>query len=153
MGSATVDAPSRTIHTTALQAKNAQAVSRRLEDAGPVGSIEIMIGMPGGTSVPLPKDLREIVIGALNAVAEGATVTIGHLPAELTTTAAARLLGVSRPTLMKDVASGALPAHKVGSHTRLRSEDVLELRAVRRAAQRKAALELLALGDELDEFN
>ncbi len=41
----------------------------------------------------------------------------------MTTTVAAQRIGISRPTLMKAIRSGDLPAHKVGSHFRIRTED------------------------------
>ena len=41
----------------------------------------------------------------------------------MTTTVAAQRIGVSRPTLMKAIRAGELPAHKVGSHFRIRTED------------------------------
>jgi hypothetical protein len=45
------------------------------------------------------------------------------------------------------VAAGEVPAHKVGTHTRLRAADVLELRRARIARQREAFTQLLALED------
>jgi excisionase family DNA binding protein len=83
----------------------------------------------------------------VDAVAAGAAVTVGALPDELTTTAAAELLGVSRPTLMKLIGSGEVAAHKVGTHTRLRTADVVAFRRARLARQRRAFEELLAAED------
>jgi excisionase family DNA binding protein len=99
--------------------------------------------------VPAPTELSRLLSVIVDTVARGGVVTVGAMPEILTTTAAAEVLGVSRPTLMKLVAAGEIPAHKVGSHTRLRTADVLEFRRARLERQRAAVVELLEveLGD------
>lgn len=74
-------------------------------------------------------------------------MTIGSLPRELTTTTAAAVLSISRPTLMTLIKNGTIPAHKAGSHTRLYAEDVLTARAARRARERAAFARLRDLDD------
>ena len=76
-------------------------------------------------------------------------MTVSAIPQEVTTSTAAAMLGISRPTLMKLVTDGAIPAHKVGTHTRLLSGDVLEVKRARRERERAAFAELLELeGDD-----
>jgi excisionase family DNA binding protein len=70
------------------------------------------------------------------------------VPEDVTTTTAAKLLGVSRPTLMKMIAGGDLPSHKVGTHARLKADQVLAFKRARLARQRKAFDELLDLEDD-----
>lgn len=103
----------------------------------------------GDVAAPLPKELSRIITDVVRVLARGGTVTIGALPEDVTTTVAARMLGVSRPTLMKMIARGDIPAHKVGSHSRLRSEDVLAARATRRQRQRDAFAQLRELEDDV----
>lgn len=92
--------------------------------------------------IHVPAELAELVRTVLSAVASGASVTIAAMPDELTTTVAAKELGISRPTLMKMIRNGEIDSHKVGSHTRLRTEDVHALRRRKRDAQRAAFAEL-----------
>ena len=70
----------------------------------------------------------------------------------MTTTVAAQRIGISRPTLMKAIRSGDLPAHKVGSHFRIRTEDADAFRKgllKKTVAQKEQALkELWELEDE-----
>lgn len=99
-------------------------------------------------SRPLPPALAKILAEIVEAIASGHTVVVGSLPEELSTTVAAQQLGISRPTLMKMIRSGEIAAHKVGSHHRLKSADVLAFRRERRAAQRRALAELNELLDE-----
>lgn len=108
----------------------------------------LAVGRPKGTS-PLPRELGVLLQQILDAIAHGKTVTISSLPEDLTTSAAASLLGVSRPTVVKLIRDGVLPAHKVGSHHRIKSRDVLALRRERRQRERAAFEALLELeGDE-----
>lgn len=102
-------------------------------------------------ATPVPIELARLLAHVIEGIAEGRTMTVGTLPREITTTVAAAQLGVSRPTLMKMVAAGELPAHKVGSHTRLLTEDVLAFRRRRLERQRAELDELLALEDELED--
>lgn len=84
----------------------------------------------------LPQELRSVVEQVIRATAEGKTITLRTLPEELSTTEAARQLGMSRPTLMKLVRNGDLASHKVGSHTRLLLEDVRTFQRTERQRQR-----------------
>lgn len=62
---------------------------------------------------------------------------------------AARILGVSRPTLMKMIGSGVVASHMVGSHHRLLAEDVYAVLRARRDRERAAFSELMELeGDD-----
>lgn len=108
----------------------------------------ITVGLRGGDSVEMPAQLTALVSQILDLVSRGCTVTVGSIPNEVTTTVAAKMLNISRPTLMKLVHEGALPSHKVGSHTRLLSRDVLAHKEVQRAAQREAFDQLRELEDE-----
>ncbi|MDR1187787.1 MAG: excisionase family DNA-binding protein [Bifidobacteriaceae bacterium] len=103
-----------------------------------------------GQRVRVPQELARMLRRVVEAVAEGGKVSIADLPLDLTTTEAARQLGVSRPTLMKLIDSGQLAAHKVGSHRRIRTEDLLTLRHAQLEAQRHAFDELLELEAELE---
>jgi len=105
-----------------------------------------------GSVKELPASIQRMLLGALTSIAQQGSVTIGQLPESLTSTVAADLLGVSRPTLMKWVKEGRISSSKKGSHARFSRDEVLELRD-RNAATRRAALdELRALDEEHQEF-
>lgn len=99
-------------------------------------------------STAVPPPLAAILRQVLEAVASGGAVTVMPMPEELTTTAAAEQLGISRPTLMRMIRDGALPAHKVGTHHRVRSADIRAFKQERLARQRRALEELMALEDD-----
>lgn len=100
--------------------------------------------------VSLPFELARILARVIEVMARGGSVTIGSVPEELTTTVAAELLGISRPTLMKMIRSDEIPSHPVGSHRRLKHGDVLAFKRARLEQQRQAFDELRALEDSLD---
>jgi len=102
--------------------------------------------------VGLPPELASILATVLEVMARGGSVTIGSLPEELTTTVAADQLGISRPTLMKMIQNGEIPAHRKGTHHRLKRSDVLAFKRARLERQRQAFDELRALEDELDQM-
>lgn len=99
--------------------------------------------------VELGEEIRSLLQQIITIIGEGGTVTVGSLPEVVTTTVAADLLGMSRTTLMKLVRSNDIPSRQVGSHTKLRRDDVLSFRRERLRKQRNALDELLAFEDEL----
>jgi excisionase family DNA binding protein len=104
---------------------------------------------PEGERVELPPSAVEALKVVIDALMRGQSVTLVSQDKELTSQEAADMLHVSRPHLIKLLDQGAMPFHRVGSHRRLRVEDVLAYRE-RRNAERKAALaELTRLSEEL----
>ena len=102
--------------------------------------------------------LNQVISRVLRALAQGQSIDIQPVPRDLTTTVAAQRIGISRPMLMKAIRSGELPAHKVGSHFRIRPEDADTFRKnllAQKVAENKRALqELWAFEEEnnLDEI-
>ena len=134
------------ILTTDREAELARGV---LDDlTGPSGSLSIHRDQ--GTTVPLPREVGVILQHVLSAMARGEAVTVTTMPEELTTTTAAEILGVSRPTLSQMAKRGEIPSHKVGSHTRFASKDVFGALRARRERERAAFAELRDL-EWLDE--
>lgn len=99
----------------------------------------------GADAHPLPPELDGVLRTVLSVLARGGTVTITATPQEVTTTTAAGILGVSRPTVMKMIRDGDLPAHKAGTHHRILTSDVYAVLDARRARERTALEELLDL--------
>ncbi|AII10381.1 helix-turn-helix domain-containing protein [Rhodococcus opacus] len=129
-----------TVVTGRGAAKTALTVtSTEVEQAGSVD--------PATLASAVPPELARILATVVSVVAAGGTVTIGSVPSEVTTTTAAHILDISRPTLMKLISEGEIPAHKVGTHTRLKSSDVLAYQERLRDTQRAAFDDLRAFED------
>lgn len=104
-----------------------------------------------GRNVDLPKDVSVIVTTVLESLSKGSRVVILTTPKELRTTAAAEMLGISRPTLLKLVREGELPSHKVGAHHRFLLNDVLEYRDKQQEIKREHFLAVRGSLDELED--
>ncbi|WP_313096117.1 helix-turn-helix domain-containing protein [Corynebacterium variabile] len=97
----------------------------------------------------LPPEINAVISKVLHAIKEDLPISISTLPREVTTTTAASMLGITRPTLMKHVRAGQLPSHMVGSHHRLFSRDVLAFREELKEEKRQAVFALMDLENEL----
>jgi excisionase family DNA binding protein len=87
----------------------------------------------GGRSLEVPAPVDRALRTVVEALATGDAVTVVPLHQQLTTTQAARLLEVSRPTLISLLKRGEIPFSLTGSHRRVRLADVLAYRARRLA--------------------
>jgi excisionase family DNA binding protein len=120
-----------------------------VEEAGDERMLDLFLGTATGRTLPLSPELAQFVDHMLRRVAQGGTVSVVSLPEILTTSAAADVLGISRPTLMKLIRDGKLPAEKAGTHHRLRLADVEALRVERENERHSTFEQMRALDDEL----
>ena len=130
--------------TTEREAALADEVLNQLD--GPEGVL--VVERDGELAATVPPEVGLIIQQVLDVMARGGVVTISSLPKEMTTTTAAAVLGVSRPTLMAMIRDGRIAAHRVGSHHRLMADDVFAERSARRARERAAFADLQEALDE-----
>lgn len=79
--------------------------------------------------IELPAGAVAMLTDILESMAAGRGVTIIPEDAELTTVQAAEMLNVSRPFLIKLLEEGTIAHRKVGTHRRIRMEDVVAYKA------------------------
>ncbi|CCH78928.1 DNA-binding protein, excisionase family [Nostocoides japonicum T1-X7] len=113
---------------------------------GPEGRLQVE--HEGQLSGPIPAEIGRILQHVLEVMATGGTVTISSAPEELTTSSAAAILGISRPTLLKIAAEGRIPSHRVGTHTRFMANDIFSARRARRERERVAFAALREAEDD-----
>ena len=109
-----------------------------LQSLPSLGAATFRVTDAEGRVVSLPLDVQRLISQVLTSVAQRGEITISRVPEELTSTVAAEILGVSRPTLMKWAKEGAIATHKRGTHTRFKRDDVLKLKQ-QRAEERAQA--------------
>ena len=97
-----------------------------------------------------PPALASFIESILARVARGENVSVSRPSEVLTTTEAAEHLGISRPTLMKRLREGEIDYFQVGSHTRLRREDVAVYKQRRHARARDEFDAIRDLDNEIE---
>lgn len=107
------------------QAQSAAAEIIRLLDE--TGSHNLQLRGPYG-DVELPPSLVAVIQRICGYLANGSALTIVPYHAELTTQAAANLLGISRTRLIQLIDRGDLKVRREGAHRRLPIADVLAYR-------------------------
>ena len=119
-------------------------------------TLDALIGGPkpvsarfGAEKVDIPTPAVRLLRVVLDQMAHGRGVALTPLHAELTTRQAADLLQVSRTHLVQLLDEGRIPCRKVGTHRRVRVEDVLAYRREKESRRREALDELTALDQEI----
>jgi excisionase family DNA binding protein len=116
----------------AVRRPRKQGVTIRSDGGGP------------GTAVTVPHEAFELFLEILGQMANGNAVTIVPVHAELTTQAAAELLNVSRPYLVELLESKKIPCRKVGTHRRIRFDDLMAYKEQDDLERRAVLAELTA---------
>ena len=96
-----------------------------------------------GHDLVLPRQAISLLRDLLAEMAQGHAVTVVPTHAQLTTQEAANLLNVSRPHLVGLLESGRIPFSKVGTHRRIRYQDLMTYKC-ERDEEAAAALDELA---------
>ena len=89
-------------------------------------------------TLSLPRKSAEKMLALLDAERTTGAVVV-PVKEVFTTTEAATMLGISRPTLMKLVDSGEIDHLKVGTHHRITAQAILGFQRARTARRQKAA--------------
>lgn len=132
----------------------AQTEAKKL--LGDSNETAVTLTVSGNESQEIGDALSQVIQQVLHALAQGQRIEIQTSPQYLTTTMAARRIGISRPTLMKAIRSGELPAFKVGSHFRIRTGDADAFRKTlleKTIAQKEQALKDLWKFEEENNLN
>ncbi len=101
-----------------------------------------------GEQIEIPPSAFVALKLAVESLSRGMVVSLLPEGVELTTQEAADLLHLSRPYLVKLLEGGEMPFTKVGTHRRVRLDDVLAYRAVRARKRRDALVELTRLSED-----
>ncbi len=134
----------------ATQAQEALDSLRPLESGTGLRTVRVRSSNAEEVSVAVPQEAFELFIEILVHMANGSAVTLVPVHAELTTQAAADLLNVSRPYLIRLLEAEEIPHSMVGSHRRVRAEHVLAYKRRREAASEQALAELAEIAQEHD---
>lgn len=98
----------------------------------------------------LPPATAALIYDVLRYAGDNGAAVVVPTNRDVSTMEAARLLGMSRSTVVRLIADGQLPSTKAGTHRRLRLVDVLDYRrrARQRAEETATAARLAAVAEE-----
>src|SRR6266851_1602274 len=119
------------VERTVLPPEHPEGLTGVLALLAPESAGHATLTGPDGTRLELPGE----VVAALS---QGLAITVAPHQTVLSTSEAAQLLGVSRPTLVRLLESGQIPFDKPGRHRRVRLADLLAYQE--RSRRRRAAL-------------
>jgi len=102
-------------HSEAKQAEEtSRMLSPRLRSKTPLRLR--VVGAPEDETVVLPVSALKMLVGILDEMGRGNTVTLIPVHVELTTQEAADMLSISRPSLIQMLDEGKIEYRKVGTH-------------------------------------
>ena len=117
-------------------------------DAPTPGQHHLLTAPGSGQGVEVPEQVLQVLRQVVGAMRSGQAVAVVPVTESVSTTQAAVLPGVSRPTVVKLLEQGAMAYEQVRSHRRIDLSEVMAYRQARREAQHA---DLDALGGDDDE--
>ena len=132
-----------------LAEKSSQVLATHMH-ADDTYTIQLVENDHVAASTKLPSSAFRLLVDILTEMAAGNSVSLVPVHNELSTQAAADLLGVSRPYIVKLVEEGAIPFHKVGKHRRVYAKDILDYKEKISKAREKTLQKLTEQAQKLD---
>ena len=93
--------------------------------------------------IRIPLSALKVLAEVLKAMGEGKMISIVPIAAEVTTQAAAEILGCSRPYVVKLLEEGRIPFVKVGKHRRIKFEDVMKFQQSMKKQQKQHLIDIM----------
>lgn len=139
-----IERPSKAEQKTAMVSHSTlESTLKHIRSENPVIEIE-----ETGKRFKIPRRALELLVKILEQTSKGIPVSIVPIATEITTQAAAEMLGCSRPHLVKLLEKGEISYTKVGKHRRIKYSDVVEYNKQRKAEQRKRLIEMMKKDEE-----
>lgn len=98
--------------------------------------------------IRIPIYALRLLAKILMELSRGNPISIVPIASEITTQAAAELIGCSRPHIVRLLEEGKIPYTKVGKHRRIKYEDLAKFKKQMKSRQRNKIQELMQLDEE-----
>lgn len=103
--------------------------------------------------IKIPLKALKLLARILKATSQGQPISLVPIATEMTTQAAAELLGCSRPHFVKLLEDGNIPFTLVGRHRRVKFEDVMNYKKEMKSKQEKLLIEMMKSDEELGLYD
>ena len=131
--------PSKEEQKVAMESYNALAeVLGRLHEENTKIEIE-----ETSDKIKIPLKALKLLAKILKVTGQGKPISIIPIATEMTTQAAADLLGCSRPHLVKLLEEGEIEYTKIGKHRRVKFEDVVAYKKRMKAKQQELLIKIM----------
>lgn len=98
--------------------------------------------------IKIPLKALQLLAQILKETSQGKPISIVPVATEITTQAAAELLGCSRPHLVKLLEKGEINFTKIGKHRRIKYQDIIDYKRKMKAEQRRLLIEIMKADEE-----
>ena len=141
--------PSKKEQIAAMKSYNALAATlEELHSENPEIEIE-----ETAEKIKIPLKALKLLAMILKATSQGQPISLVPIATEMTTQAAAELLGCSRPHFVKLLEEGNIPFTLVGRHRRVKFEDVMNYKKEMKSKQEKLLIEMMKSDEELGLYD
>jgi len=141
--------PSKKEQIAAMESYNALAATLgELRSENPEIEIE-----ETAEKIKIPLKALKLLAEILKATSQGKPISLIPIATEMTTQAAAELLGCSRPHFVKLLQEGNIPFTLVGRHRRVKFEDVIKYKKDMKLKQEQLLIDMMKSDEELGLYD
>lgn len=141
--------PSKKEQITAMKSYNALvATLEELHSENPEIEIE-----ETAEKIKIPLKALKLLAKILKATSQGQPISLVPIATEMTTQAAAELLGCSRPHLVKLLEEGKIPYTMVGRHRRVKFEDAMKFKKEMKMKQERVLIDIMKSDEDLGLYD
>jgi excisionase family DNA binding protein len=98
--------------------------------------------------IKIPLSALKLLGEILKAMGQGKLISLVPIATEVTTQAAAEILGCSRPHLVKLLEDGKIAFTKVGKHRRIKFDDIMKYRKQMKEQQKQHIIDIMNSDEE-----
>jgi len=103
--------------------------------------------------IRIPLNALKLLSRILKVTSQGKPISIVPIAMEMTTQAAADLIGCSRPHLVKLLEEGKIEFSKIGKHRRVKFEDVVKYKKMMKTKQEELLIRIMHADEDSELYD